>query len=244
MSAEREKMHEKLHRILDLGRFRKVNESVDKILFGNEVVTYMSPSMKLRLVKDRGRWSMRLGPVLRNSRASLRQSRDWYDLEDVLSVAAGRSIDLQGSDLDILAERLLKDFPVVLDIFSHYDATEGVLKEAAGNRSHALMGKIFPDSRLEKETSPKARLVEAVQKQLGSETSKEEAERAVTAVINAVKVGVKKDKMVQLVGFGTFKVVETRARKGVNPKTLRQVRIPKAKTIRFVPGKDLESEAL
>ena len=57
----------------------------------------------------------------------------------------------------------------------------------------------------------KVELVEAVQKQLGSETSKAEAERAVTAVINAVKVGVKKDKMVQLVGFGTFKVVERKA---------------------------------
>ena len=51
----------------------------------------------------------------------------------------------------------------------------------------------------------KVDLVEAVQKQLGGETSKAEAERAVTAVISAVKVGVKKDKIVQLVGFGTLK---------------------------------------
>ena len=88
----------------------------------------------------------------------------------------------------------------------------------------------------------KVELVEAVQKQLGSETSKAEAERAVTAVINAVKVGVKKDKMVQLVGFGTFKVVERKARKGVNPKTLQQIRIPKSKTVKFVPGKDFKSK--
>jgi DNA-binding protein HU-beta len=88
----------------------------------------------------------------------------------------------------------------------------------------------------------KVELVEAVQKQLGGETSKAEAERAVTAVINAVKVGVKKDKMVQLVGFGTFKVVERKARKGVNPKTLQQIRIPKSKTVKFVPGKDFKSK--
>lgn len=44
-------------------------------------------------------------------------------------------------------------------------------------------------------------LVEAVQKQLGKDTSKAKAERAVTAVINAIKVGVKKAKMVQLVGW-------------------------------------------
>ena len=88
----------------------------------------------------------------------------------------------------------------------------------------------------------KVELVEAVQKQLGSETSKAEAERAVTAVINAVKVGVKKDKMVQLVGFGTFKVVDRKARRGVNPKTKQPIRIPKSKTVKFVPGKDFKSK--
>jgi DNA-binding protein HU-beta len=71
-------------------------------------------------------------------------------------------------------------------------------------------------------------------KQLGSQTTKAEAERAVTAVINAVKI-------VQLVGFGTFKVVERKARKGINPRTLKQIRIPKSKTVKFVPGKDFKS---
>jgi DNA-binding protein HU-beta len=66
----------------------------------------------------------------------------------------------------------------------------------------------------------KVELVEAVQKQLGKDTSKAEAERAVTAVINTIKAGVKKAKMLQLVGFGTFKIVERKARKGVNLKTL------------------------
>jgi hypothetical protein len=47
-------------------------------------------------------------------------------------------------------------------------------------------------------------IVEAV-KTARKRNSKAEAERAVTAVISAVKVGVKKDKMVQLVGFGTFR---------------------------------------
>jgi DNA-binding protein HU-beta len=91
-------------------------------------------------------------------------------------------------------------------------------------------------------TMNKVELVEAVQKQLGGETSKAEVERAVTAVINAVKVGVKKDKIVQLVGFGTFKVVERKARKGVNPKTKQPIRIPKSKTVKFVPGKDFKSK--
>ncbi|HZC34178.1 MAG TPA: HU family DNA-binding protein [Chthoniobacterales bacterium] len=87
----------------------------------------------------------------------------------------------------------------------------------------------------------KVELVESVKKQLGTEMSKAEAERAVTAVIQAIKSGVKKDKVVQLVGFGTFKVVERKARKGVNPKTLQQIKIPKSKTVKFIPGKDFKS---
>ena len=88
----------------------------------------------------------------------------------------------------------------------------------------------------------KVELVEAVKKQLGTETSKADAEKAVTAVIHSIKAGVKKDKVVQLVGFGTFKVVERKARKGVNPKTLQQIKIPKSKTVKFVPGKDFKTK--
>jgi DNA-binding protein HU-beta len=91
-------------------------------------------------------------------------------------------------------------------------------------------------------TLNRVELVEAVQKQLGKDTSKAEAERAVTAVINTIKAGVKKAKMVQLVGFGTFKVAERKARKGFNPKTRQQIRIPKSKTVKFSPGKDFKSK--
>jgi len=87
-------------------------------------------------------------------------------------------------------------------------------------------------------------LVEAVQKQLGKDTSKAEAERAVTAVINTIKAGVKKAKMVQLVGFGTFKVVERKASKGFNPKTRQQIRIPKSKTVKFSPRQGLQEQSL
>ncbi len=64
----------------------------------------------------------------------------------------------------------------------------------------------------------KAELVEAVAKTLGA-ASRAEAERAVTAVVDGIKSGIRKDKTVQLVGFGTFKVSERAARMGVNPKT-------------------------
>jgi len=88
----------------------------------------------------------------------------------------------------------------------------------------------------------KVELVDAVKKQLGTATSKAEAEKAVTAVIASIKAGVKKDKVVQLVGFGTFKVVERKARPGVNPKTLQKIRIPRSRTVKFVPGKDFKTK--
>jgi Bacterial nucleoid DNA-binding protein len=86
----------------------------------------------------------------------------------------------------------------------------------------------------------KVELVEAVQKSLGKETSKAEAERAVNAVIDAIKVGIKKTKTVQLIGFGTFKVASRKARTGVNPKTGEKIKIKASKTVKFVAGKALK----
>ncbi len=74
----------------------------------------------------------------------------------------------------------------------------------------------------------KVALVEAVQKSLG--TSKADAERAVNAVIDGIKLGVKKTKTVQLIGFGTFKVASRKARTGVNPKTGQKIKIKASKT--------------
>jgi len=88
----------------------------------------------------------------------------------------------------------------------------------------------------------KAELVLSVQKTLGGETSKSHAEEAVKAVLEAIKVGLKKDKSVQLIGFGTFKVAERKARTGVNPKTGEKIKIKKSKTVRFVVGKDLKAK--
>jgi nucleoid DNA-binding protein len=86
----------------------------------------------------------------------------------------------------------------------------------------------------------KVELVEAVQKTLGKETSKAVAERSVNAVIDAIKVGVKKTKTVQLIGFGTFKVATRKARIGVNPKTGAKIKIKASKTVKFVAGKALK----
>jgi len=86
----------------------------------------------------------------------------------------------------------------------------------------------------------KAELVEVVAKSLGA-ASRAEAERAVTAVIDGIKTGIRKNKTVQLVGFGTFRVAERAARMGVNPKTGAKIKIKKSKTVKFAAGKELKA---
>jgi nucleoid DNA-binding protein len=87
----------------------------------------------------------------------------------------------------------------------------------------------------------KAELVEAVQKTLGRETSKAHAERAVEAVVEGIKTGLRKGRPVQLVGFGTFKVANRKARMGINPKTGEKIKIKASKNVKFSAGKDLKS---
>ena len=87
----------------------------------------------------------------------------------------------------------------------------------------------------------KAELVAEVQKTLGDETSKAAAERAVEAVLESIKKGVKKDKGVQLIGFGTFEVVKRAARTGVNPQTGEKIKIKASKAVKFKAGSGLKS---
>ena len=84
----------------------------------------------------------------------------------------------------------------------------------------------------------KVELIIAVQKNL--ESSKADAERAVNAVIDGIKSGVKKTKIVQLIGFGTFKVATRKARIGVNPKTGERIKIKASKTVKFGAGKSFK----
>lgn len=84
----------------------------------------------------------------------------------------------------------------------------------------------------------KGDLVEAVAKEL--KDSKAAAERAVNSVLGNVKKGLKKDKKVQLVGFGTFDVRKRKARKGRNPRTGETINIKASKTVGFKAGQALK----
>jgi nucleoid DNA-binding protein len=86
----------------------------------------------------------------------------------------------------------------------------------------------------------KADLIEEVQKQLGNECSKAHAERAVNALISSIQRGLKKDKEVQIVGFGTFAVKNRKARMGRNPQTNEPMQIKASRTVGFRAGTNLK----
>ena len=81
-------------------------------------------------------------------------------------------------------------------------------------------------------------LVEAVAQKLG--TSKAGGGRAVNAVLCGISKGVKKDKSVQLIGFGTFSVKKRKARTGRNPQTGETIKIKASRTVGFKAGKKLK----
>ena len=70
--------------------------------------------------------------------------------------------------------------------------------------------------------------------------SKASAERALNAVVDAIRSGVTKDKKVQIVGFGTFVVRDRKARTGRNPQTGQEIKIKASRTVGFKPGKELK----
>ncbi len=81
----------------------------------------------------------------------------------------------------------------------------------------------------------KGELIAYVQKDL--DETKAGAERCVNAVIDGIKKGVKKDKSVQVVGFGTFSIRKRAARTGRNPQTGETIKIKASRSVAFKPSK-------
>ena len=73
-----------------------------------------------------------------------------------------------------------------------------------------------------------------------AELSKKDAEKAVTATIEAISAALVAGDKVQLVGFGTFEVRERAESKGRNPRTKEEITIPASKLPAFNAGKALK----
>ncbi len=73
-----------------------------------------------------------------------------------------------------------------------------------------------------------------------SKLTKKAAETALDAFVTSVEEALKAGEKVQLVGFGTFEVRERAARKGRNPQTKAEIKIPASKAPVFKAGKALK----
>jgi len=84
----------------------------------------------------------------------------------------------------------------------------------------------------------KSELIEAIAE--AADISKAAAGRALEGAMDAVKMALKKNEMVTLVGFGSFYTGKRAARTGRNPHTGAAIKIKAAKVPKFRPGKALK----
>ena len=71
-------------------------------------------------------------------------------------------------------------------------------------------------------------------------TTKKVAEENLEAFVDVVTEALKKGEKVQLVGFGTFETKTRAARKGINPQTKEEIKIPASTVPGFKAGKALK----
>ncbi len=87
----------------------------------------------------------------------------------------------------------------------------------------------------------KAQLVAVVAEK--TETKKQ-AQDIVDLILDSVKESLKKREQVAISGFGTFKIKETKARMGRNPKTGESIQISAKKKVAFRVSKELKESIL
>jgi nucleoid DNA-binding protein len=73
--------------------------------------------------------------------------------------------------------------------------------------------------------------------------TQKKAGEVLEATLDTIRDSLKSGSEVRLVGFGSFKVRESAARKGVNPRDRKPIQVPAKNRVRFSPGKEL-SEAV
>ena len=86
----------------------------------------------------------------------------------------------------------------------------------------------------------KGDMVEEVSAQTG--LSKRASTEAIDAVTSVITDALARAEKVTLVGFGTFRVRNRKARTGRNPRTGQVIQIPAKKVPKFVAGRTLKEE--
>ena len=84
----------------------------------------------------------------------------------------------------------------------------------------------------------KSELIAAISAKTGE--TKKEAEATLNAFVEVITNALVEGEKVQLVGFGSFEVRKRAARKGRNPQTKEEIKIPASKAPVFKAGKALK----
>ncbi len=85
----------------------------------------------------------------------------------------------------------------------------------------------------------KARIVELLATE--HKIPKIQAEGILNSTLDIMKTAVKKGDVVTLVGFGSFYKARRRARKGRNPQTEKEIKIPAHNVSKFRPGMEFKN---
>lgn len=85
----------------------------------------------------------------------------------------------------------------------------------------------------------KAEFVKTLKEKVGLSTLGQ-AEAAYEKLFDIISEGLKQGDAVSISGFGSFKLVNRKARKGRNPRTGEEMQIPASKTVKFTPSKALK----
>jgi nucleoid DNA-binding protein len=72
-----------------------------------------------------------------------------------------------------------------------------------------------------------------------ADISQKQAQAALEATIVTIREALQNGDEVRLVGFGSFKVRTSAARRGVNPRDRQPIEVPAKDRVRFSPGKEL-----
>ena len=84
----------------------------------------------------------------------------------------------------------------------------------------------------------KGELIEALAKK--TSTTKKASEEYINAIVEVVTDTLKKGDKIQLIGFGSWEVRKRASRKGRNPQTNEDIKIPASKSPVFKAGKALK----
>lgn len=69
--------------------------------------------------------------------------------------------------------------------------------------------------------------------------TQKQASQVLETTLDTIREALQNGNEVRLVGFGSFKVRTSAARKGVNPRDRQPIQVPAKERVRFFPGKEL-----